>query len=95
MIAVSRLLRADRSRAPESTPSSACARHKLRYGLNIPFGHDPAIGRVVAMADSQDRTAPWFWMIDPLDEVLYSDFRARRAATDRGVRRFERWSQAA
>jgi len=48
---------------------------QLRYGLNIPFGHDPAIGRASSlMADYGTRGTPWFLVIDPLDEVLYSDF---------------------
>ena len=35
---------------------------QLRYGLNIPFGHDPAIGRASSlMADYGTRGTPWFW----------------------------------
>ncbi len=48
---------------------------QLRYGLNIPFGHDPQIGRSSSlMQDYGTRGTPWFLVIDPMGEILYSDF---------------------
>ncbi len=47
-----------------------------RYGLAIPFGHDPAVDRYPSlMADFETRGTPWFIVFDPLGEVLHSDFR--------------------
>ena len=47
-----------------------------RYGLSIPFGHDPAVDRYPSlMADFETRGTPWFIVIDPLGEVIHSDFR--------------------
>nr|WP_315230542.1 TlpA family protein disulfide reductase [uncultured Albidiferax sp.] len=49
---------------------------QLRYGLAIPFGHDPAMDRYPSlMADFETRGTPWFIVIDPLGEVVHSDFR--------------------
>lgn len=46
-----------------------------RYGLAIPFGHDPAVGRDSSlMTDFETRGTPWFIVLDPLGEVLHSDF---------------------
>lgn len=46
-----------------------------RYELAIPFGHDPAVGRYPSlMADFETRGTPWFIVLDPLGEVLHSDF---------------------
>ena len=48
---------------------------QLRYGLAIPFGHDPAVGRYPSlMTDFDTRGTPWFIVLDPLGEVLHSDF---------------------
>ena len=47
-----------------------------RYGLAIPFGHDAAEGRYpTVMADYRTRGTPWFIGLDPMGEVLHSDFR--------------------
>ena len=47
-----------------------------RYGLAIPFGHDAAEGRYpTVMADYRTRGTPWFIVLDPMGEVLHSDFR--------------------
>jgi thiol-disulfide isomerase/thioredoxin len=50
---------------------------QLRYGLAIPFGHDaPAKGgRPSVMADYGTRGTPWFIVIDPMGEILHSDFK--------------------
>lgn len=46
-----------------------------RYGLAIPFGHDLAVGRYSSlMTDFETRGTPWFIVLDPLGEVLHSDF---------------------
>ena len=46
-----------------------------RYGLTIPFGHDPNVGRYSnLMTDFETRGTPWFIVLDPLGEVLHSDF---------------------
>jgi len=49
---------------------------QLRYGLRIPFGHDPASehGRPTVMADYGTRGTPWFIVVDPMGEVVHSDF---------------------
>ena len=50
--------------------------NQQRYGLTIPFGHDPAVGRCPSlMTDFKTRGTPWFIVLDPLGEVLHSDFR--------------------
>ena len=47
-----------------------------RYGLRIPFGHDPAVGRYPSvMEDYRTAGTPWFILIDPDGEVIYNDFR--------------------
>ena len=47
-----------------------------RYGLAIPFGHDPAVDRYPSlMTDFETRGTPWFIVLDPLGEVIHSDFR--------------------
>jgi hypothetical protein len=46
-----------------------------RYGLAIPFGHDPAKGGYPSlMADFETRGTPWFIVLNPSGEVLHSDF---------------------
>lgn len=47
-----------------------------RYGTAIPFGHDaPGDGRrSTVMADYGTRGTPWFIVLDPLGEVVHSDF---------------------
>ena len=48
---------------------------QLRYGLAIPFGHDPASGDYpTVMSDYQTRGTPWFIVIDPMGKVVFSDF---------------------
>ena len=50
--------------------------NQVRYGLAIPFGHDPAVGRYPSlMTDYETRGTPWFIVLDPMGEVLHSDFR--------------------
>jgi hypothetical protein len=47
-----------------------------RYGLKIPFGHDmPEGARYPSlMTDYRTRGTPWFIVLDPMGEVLHSDF---------------------
>lgn len=48
---------------------------QLRYGLDIPFGHDPSLGQGSSlMKDFDTQGTPWFLVIDPLGEILLSDF---------------------
>lgn len=49
---------------------------QLRYGLEIPFGHDPDTGGGSSlMADFATGGTPWFIVIDPHGTILHSDFR--------------------
>ena len=49
---------------------------QLRYDLAIPFGHDAAVGRYPSvMSDYQTHGTPWFIVIDPNGNVIFSDFR--------------------
>lgn len=47
-----------------------------RYDLGVPFGHDsnPA-GRPSIMEDYATGGTPWFILIDPANQVVFSDFR--------------------
>lgn len=46
------------------------------YGLKIPFGHDPTVGRhPTVMEDYRTAGTPWFILIDPKSEVIFNDFR--------------------
>lgn len=49
---------------------------QLRYGLAIPFGHDPASDRGPSslMLDYQTGGTPWFIVIDPSGRLAFSDF---------------------
>lgn len=50
---------------------------QLRYGLNLPFGHDvpPAGGAYpTIMEDYRSGGTPWFIVIDPKGEVIFNDF---------------------
>jgi len=57
-----------------------------RHGLVIPFGHDPAAGgSPTVISDYGTRGTPWFIVIDPMGEVVFSDF---QLDGDRLVRSF-------
>jgi len=45
-----------------------------KYGLKIPFGHDPGNGRATIMQDYQTGGTPWFIFIDQEDNVVFADF---------------------
>ncbi len=52
---------------------------QLRYGLQLPFGHDPPAGSHGAMfptvmQDYGTGGTPWFIVISPAGEVVFSDF---------------------
>ena len=62
--------------AAETNTFDRLSETQQRYGLAIPFGHDPAVDRYPSlMADFETRGTPWFIVIDPLGEVVHSDFR--------------------
>lgn len=46
------------------------------YGLRLPFGHDPmrAAGMPTLMEDYRTGGTPWFILIDPKGDVLFSHF---------------------
>lgn len=48
-----------------------------KYGLAIPFGHDPKVGESYPtfMTDYRTRGTPFFTIIDPNGEIIFSDFR--------------------
>lgn len=51
---------------------------QLRYDLELPFGHDvpPAGVRYpTVMEDYRTGGTPWFIVIDPKGEIIFSDFR--------------------
>lgn len=51
---------------------------QLRYGLDLPFGHDlPSRGgrHPTVMEDYRTGGTPWFIVIDPKGEIIFSDFR--------------------
>ena len=48
---------------------------QLRYGLKIPFGHDPKDRTYPSvMQDYRSGGTPWFILIDPKGEVVFNDF---------------------
>ena len=53
---------------------------QLRYGLKLPFGHDPpaashgAMMIPTVMQDYGTGGTPWFIVINPAGEVVFSDF---------------------
>ncbi len=50
---------------------------QLRYGLQLPFGHDvPPDGEryPTVMEDYRTAGTPWFIVIDPAGEVIFNDF---------------------
>lgn len=58
----------------QNTPDKL-AEMQNRYGLRVPFGHDPAIGRYPSvMEDYRTAGTPWFILIDPKGEVIFNDF---------------------
>lgn len=64
---------------------------QLRYGLAIPFGHDPAGDRGPSslMCDYQTGGTPWFIVIDPTGRLVFSDF---SLDADRLIESFARFS---
>lgn len=67
-----------------------------RYDLAIPFGHDPAVDRYPSlMTDFETRGTPWFVVLDPLGEVLHSDFRLDAGRLLRAFGRVDEVSLAA
>lgn len=48
-----------------------------KYDLRIPFGHDPKVGDAYPtfMTDYRTRGTPYFTIIDPTGEIIFSDFR--------------------
>lgn len=62
----------------ESNTVEKVRENQLKYGLKIPFGHDlPADGQSQPslMTDYRTGGTPWFVLIDPLGQVVFSDFR--------------------
>lgn len=54
---------------------------QLRYGLEIPFGHDGAADSYPAtMIDYRTGGTPWFILIDPEGNIIHSDFRMNAEA---------------
>lgn len=47
------------------------------FDLPIPFGHDPKVGDAYPtfMTDYQTRGTPYFIVLDPQNEIIFSDFR--------------------
>ncbi len=51
--------------------------NQIKYDLKIPFGHDAASassGTPTLMEDYRTGGTPWFNIIDPDNQVVYSDF---------------------
>jgi hypothetical protein len=49
--------------------------NQQRYELDLPFGHDAVAGRhPTIMEDYQTRGTPWFVLINPEGEIVFSDF---------------------
>ena len=49
---------------------------QLKYGLKIPFGHDPKNGDAYPtfMQDYRTRGTPFFIVINPNNEIVFGDF---------------------
>jgi len=49
---------------------------QLKYGLKVPFGHDPKVGEQYPtfMSDYRTRGTPFFIAIDPNNEIIFGDF---------------------
>ncbi|QDH78568.1 TlpA family protein disulfide reductase [Echinicola soli] len=45
-----------------------------KYGLKIPFGHDPGKGQSTIMQDYRTGGTPWFIFIDKENNVVFADF---------------------
>ena len=63
---------------PETNTAERLREAQLRYGLSIPFGHDPAAGGSrlpTIMTDYRTGGTPWFIVIDPTGDVVFNDFR--------------------
>lgn len=50
------------------------AETQKKYGLKIPFGHDPGNGRSTIMQDYGTGGTPWFIIIDQQGNVVFADF---------------------
>lgn len=51
--------------------------NQAKYGLKIPFGHDPAPSGEIyptVMGDYRSAGTPWFIIINPEGRVIYNDF---------------------
>jgi len=50
---------------------------QAEFEIPVPFGHDPKIGDAYPtfMTDYQTRGTPYFIVIDPKNEIIFSDFR--------------------
>lgn len=50
---------------------------QAEFKIPVPFGHDPKIGDAYPtfMSDYQTRGTPYFIVIDPKNEIIFSDFR--------------------
>lgn len=61
---------------PETNTYERLRETQLRYGLDIPFGHDAAAGRYPSlMQDYETGGTPWFIVLDPMGGLVHSDFR--------------------
>ena len=48
---------------------------QLHYGLKLPFGHDQPVGQYpTVMQDYRTGGTPWFIVINPAGEIVFSDF---------------------
>ncbi|MGD9786105.1 MAG: peroxiredoxin family protein [Hyphomicrobiaceae bacterium] len=62
----------------ESNTFERLGEEQKRYGLELPFGHDPAPSGEpypTVMGDYRTAGTPWFIIIDPSGVVVYNDFR--------------------
>ena len=62
----------------DTNTASKLREEQLRYGLQLPFGHDtPPEGEryPTIMEDYRTAGTPWFIVINPDGEVIYNDFR--------------------
>ncbi len=63
----------------ETNTFEAMLETQKKYGLGIPFGHDPGAGASgdgsTLMRDYRCGGTPWFIVISPEDRVVFNDFR--------------------
>ncbi len=52
------------------------AKMQTKYGLPIPFGHDPKVGTAYPtfMQDYRTRGTPYFIVLNPDNQIIFSDF---------------------